>query len=178
LVPIFKNSRAAGSLLVPKTPPKPTPGFLRAFAAAPSRTYKKGAAIYARGAAPRGVFLVETGEVKVSIAEARGHTLFYIAGPGCVVGLGEVMAGRPYDATAEPVERATVSFLSREELFIYLREHRDICLQMVQSLSEDLHQIYEQYRRAGGRATRRRRTAAPEQSGKAAAGSAHKPELE
>ena len=121
----------------------------RAFADAPSRTYRSGVPIYSRGAPALGVFLVQEGQVKLNFATPRSRALFHVAGPGSIVGLGETMSGTPYEATAEPVNAATLSFLGREDLLSYLREHCDTCLQLVQLLSEDLHQLYQQYRRAG-----------------------------
>jgi CRP-like cAMP-binding protein len=140
---------------VPDPVSKVSPELLRAFAGAASRTYYGGAPIYKRGTRAQGVFLVQAGQVKLCPEPERRQSRFHIAGPGVIIGLGESMSGQPYDATAEPVHAATLAFLAREDLLDYLREHCDSCLQLVQLLSEHLHQFCEQYRRARGRTGRR-----------------------
>ncbi len=134
------------------------PALLRAFeGSALVRHYRKGTAVYRRGRAVRGVFLIRKGRVKLLLGEGPAGLALHVAGPGAVVGLGETMSGAPYEASVETLEACEIAFLPREEFLKYLRENCDICLQLVQLLSEDLHMLYQQYRTVGGPARRRRK---------------------
>jgi CRP-like cAMP-binding protein len=56
------------------------------------------------------------------------------------------MTGEKYRITAEAGERTTVAFIPRKEFLALLREHGDFCMQVVRSLSEDLHGLYHKFR--------------------------------
>ena len=134
------------------------PELLRAFeGTAQVRQYRRGTAVYRRGRAVRGIFLVRKGRVKLLLGESPSGLALHVAGPGAVLGLGETMSGAPYEASVETLEACEIAFLPREEFLSYLRTNCDICLQLVQLLSEDLHLLYQQYRTVGGPATRRRK---------------------
>ena len=135
------------------------PDLLRAFdGPALLRSYRKGATVYRRGRAVRGLFLLQKGRVKLSLGDTPTAFSLHVAGPGSVLALGETMAGSPYEATAETLETCQVVFVRREDFLNYLREHRELCLQIVQQLSEDLHLLYQRYRTVGGPPTRVRRS--------------------
>jgi CRP/FNR family transcriptional regulator, cyclic AMP receptor protein len=136
------------------------PDLLRAFeGTAQVRHYGPGTTVYRRGRPVRGVFLIQKGRARLLLGKAGGLAL-HVAGAGSVLGLGETMSGSPYDATAETVEPCDIAFLRREDFLAYLRQNCAMCLQLVQLLSDDLHQLYEQYRTIGGPATRTRKSKA------------------
>ncbi len=133
------------------------PELLRAFEGiAQARHYRPGTTVYRRGRPVRGVFLIQKGRARLLLGESGGLAL-HVAGAGSVLGLGETMSGSPYDATAEAVEPCDIAFLRREDFLAYLRQNCTLCMQLVQLLSEDLHQLYQQYRTIGGPATRVRK---------------------
>lgn len=141
------------------------PELLRAFgASALVRQYRKGAAVYRRGRAVRGVFLVQKGRVRLLLGERAAGLALNVAGPGSVLGLGETISGNSYEASVETLEPCQIAFLPREAFLSYLRQNCALCMQLVQLLSEDLHQLYQQYRTIGGPATRARK---PRASGSA-----------
>lgn len=134
------------------------PELLRAFEGiAVVRHYPKGAAVYRRGRSVRGLFLLQKGRARILLEEGGGGLALHVAGPGAVLALGETMSGTPYEATVETLEPCQIAFLRREDFLGYLRQNCGVCLQLVQLLSEDLHQLYQQYRTVGGPATRARR---------------------
>ncbi len=134
------------------------PELLRAFeGTALTRHYSKGAVVYRRGRAVRGVFLIRKGRVRQLLAEGTGGLALQVSGPGSVLGLGETMSGAAYEATVETLEACEIGFLRREDFLAYLRQNCGLCLQLVQLLSEDLHQLYQHYRTVGGPATRTRK---------------------
>ena len=54
-----------------------------------------------------------------------------VAGPGEVLGLGAALSNTPYEITAELLDSSQVVFIRRKELLKFLRENREICLQVV-----------------------------------------------
>jgi CRP/FNR family transcriptional regulator len=134
------------------------PELLHAFEGkAVSRQYRRGTTVYRRGRPVRGLFLIEKGRVRVSLSEGGSGVSLNVAGPGALLGLGETVSGTPYEATVETLDPCQISFLRREDFLGYLRQNCGICLQLVQQLSEELHQLYQQYRTVGGPATRIRK---------------------
>lgn len=141
------------------------PELLRAFeGTALVRRYRKGTTVYRRGRGVRGIFLVQKGRVRLSVGDAATSLALSVAGPGCVLGLGETISGSPYEATVETLDACELAFLRRENFLTYLRQNCGVCLQLVHLLSEDLHRLYQQYRTIGGPATRVRK---PRANGKA-----------
>src|SRR5579862_7458374 len=68
-------------------------------------TYPTGAVLFAEGQAPRGVFIVRRGRVKLSICGSDGRTLILrIVDSGCPMGVASAVSGRQYEATAETQE--------------------------------------------------------------------------
>jgi len=134
------------------------PELLRAFEGATLvRQYRKGTTVYRRGRPVRGVFLVQKGRVRLSLGEGTASLALHVAGPGALLGLGETISGEAYEATVEALEPCQLAFLRREAFLSYLRQNCGLCLQLVHALSEDLHQLYQQYRTVGGPVTRVRK---------------------
>ena len=101
-------------------------------------TYPTGAVLFSEGQAPRGVFIVRRGRVKLSICGSDGRTLILrIIEAGCPLGLAAVVSGRDYEATAETQERCEVSFLRRCNLVRLMRFHGELALWVTQQISQD-----------------------------------------
>ena len=101
-------------------------------------TYPTGAVLFSEGQAPRGVFIVRRGRVKLSICGSDGRTLILrIVEAGCPLGLAAVVSGRDYEATAETQERCEVSFLRRCNLVRLMRFHGELALWVTQQISQD-----------------------------------------
>jgi CRP/FNR family transcriptional regulator len=101
-------------------------------------TYPTGAVLFAEGQAPRGVFIVRRGRVKLSICGSDGRTLILrIVEAGCPLGVAAVVSGRPYEATAETQEPCEVSFLRQCDLLRLMRLHGELALWVTQHISQD-----------------------------------------
>jgi CRP/FNR family transcriptional regulator len=101
-------------------------------------TYPTGAVLFAEGQAPRGVFIVRRGRVKLSICGSDGRTLILrIVDAGCPLGVAAVVSGRPYEATAETQEPCEVSFLRQCDLLRLMRLHGELALWVTQHISQD-----------------------------------------
>src|SRR6266404_6115679 len=82
-----------------------------------SKHYPRSATLFSEGQVARGVYVLCTGSAKISICSADGKKLIMrIAKPGDVLGLYAGLTGRPYEATAELLGPARVSFVSRQRL--------------------------------------------------------------
>ncbi|MGA8149891.1 MAG: Crp/Fnr family transcriptional regulator [Terriglobales bacterium] len=106
--------------------------------AALTTTYPTGAVLFAEEQAPRGVFIVRRGRVKLSICGSDGRTLILrIVEAGCPLGVAAVVSGRPYEATAETQEPSEVSFIRQSDLLRLMRLHGEIALWVTQHISQD-----------------------------------------
>ncbi|MGC2153138.1 MAG: Crp/Fnr family transcriptional regulator [Terriglobales bacterium] len=99
--------------------------------------YPKGAVLFVEGQAPRGIFVLCQGRVKLSICASDGRTLILkIAEPGEVLGLSAAVSGKPYELTAETVDACQANFIRREDFLRFLKEHSDACFKVAEQLSE------------------------------------------
>ncbi len=99
-------------------------------------TYPDGAALFAEGQAPRGVFIVRKGQVKLSICSSEGKTLILrLAGPGEVLGLAGTLSGRQYEMTAESVGPSEVEYVKRDGFLRFMQAHNEVCLWVAEQLS-------------------------------------------
>lgn len=128
------------------------------------RVYAKGTQLFQQGNEVSGVYVVESGLVRVLLPTAqRRLQLLELAGPGSVLGLSESMSGDRYRVTAEAGDHTTVAFIPRESFVNFLRDHCDFCMQVVRLLSEDLHGLYHKFRSISAHPGRPRRRPADEQ---------------
>ncbi len=130
------------------TPGKLSPDLLRALQGIKSvRRFSQGATLFQQGSAVTGVYLVESGEVRVLLTAGQSHKqLLEVVGAGTMLGLTESMTGEKYRITAEAGDQATVAFIPRKEFLEFLREHAEFCMQVVRLLSDDLHGLYHKFR--------------------------------
>jgi len=115
------------------------PTATRAFDSIKCTTaYPKGVALFVEGQAPRGIFVLCKGRVKLSICSSDGKTfILRIAEAGEVLGLAATVSGKPYEVTAETVDPCQVNFVKREDFLRFLTEHSDACLQVAEHLSDE-----------------------------------------
>jgi CRP/FNR family transcriptional regulator len=115
------------------------PALVNAFEQeAITTTYPTGAVLFAEGQAPRGVFIVRRGRVKLSICGSDGRTLILrIVDAGCPLGVAATVSGRQYEATAETQEPAEISFLRQSDLVRLMHLHGEIALWVTQHISQD-----------------------------------------
>jgi len=109
--------------------------------------YPKGAVLFVEGQAPRGLFVLCQGRVKLSISASDGKTLILrIAEAGEVLGLAAAVSGKPYEATAETQEPCQVTFVKGEGLARLMREHSELALRVAEHLSETYHSACREIR--------------------------------
>jgi CRP/FNR family cyclic AMP-dependent transcriptional regulator len=109
--------------------------------------YPKGALLFLEGQAPRGLFVLCRGRVKLSISSSDGKTLILkIAEAGEALGLAAAVSGKPYEATAEAQEPCQVSFVERETFGRLMRQHDELALRVAEHLSGTYHTACRQLR--------------------------------
>ena len=121
--------------------------------------YPRNTILFAEGRPVRGIYLLCDGRAKLSICAEGGKRLtLRVAGPGEILGIGAALSNTRYEVTAELLDSSQVVFVRRKELLKFLREHPDVCMQVVRMLSQDLHGAYERVRTIGMVRSRRPRT--------------------
>lgn len=129
-----------------------------------SRVFPKGATLYRQGTAAAGIYLVETGAVRVLLpAGENQNQLLEVAGAGAILGLSESMSGDKYRVTAEAGEPTTAAFIARKNFVEFLDGHHEFCMQVVRLLSENLHGLYHKFRNVSAHPGRPRRRLLNEQ---------------
>jgi CRP/FNR family cyclic AMP-dependent transcriptional regulator len=102
-----------------------------------SAIYPKGATLFLQGQAGRGVFILCSGQVKLSTSSADGNTLILkVTQPGDVLGLPSTISGKSYEASADVLEPCQANFISRTDFLAFLRDHGEAALRVAQELSE------------------------------------------
>ena len=115
------------------------------------RVYQSGAFLFEQGAEPAGIYLIRRGKVRVFLSHRARQRTLAKATPGTLLGLSECFSTGTHKVSAEALSRVEVSFVDRRRLMLYLREHPNICMQIVRSLSEDLQTLYQTFRLARSR---------------------------
>lgn len=115
-----------------------------------STAYPKGAILFVEGQAPRGIFVLCKGRVKLSICARDGKTLILkIAEPGEVLGLSATVSGKPYELAAETMDPCQVNFVKREDFLRFLKAHADACFKVAEQLSEKYNNACHELRSLG-----------------------------
>lgn len=112
-------------------------GALQAFETIKYATaYPQGAVLFVEGQAPRGIFVLCKGRVKLSICATDGKTLIVkTVESGDVLGLSATVSGKPYELTAETIDPCQVNFVRRNDLLPFLKEHSEACFKAAEQLS-------------------------------------------
>jgi len=113
-------------------------------------SYPSGAVLFVEGQAPRGVYLLCKGRVKLTMTSPDGKALIlHIAEPGELIGINGAMSGAPYELTAETLEPCQVNFIKREAFLRLLREQPEISAHVTSQLSRDYQAACFQIRSLG-----------------------------
>lgn len=113
-------------------------------------TYPEAALIFVEGQAPRGVFVLCQGRVKLTSTNRDGKTfILRIVEPGEMLGLHEIVTDKPHELTMETLQPSQLAFISRAEFLPFLKQHGDLCLHVAQQLSNDCQSAYEVIRSIG-----------------------------
>lgn len=110
-----------------------------------------GKTLFREGDPSRSVYIVVSGEIDLVFNARRGaHKTLRAAHAGDIAGLGDAMAGAPYDCTATTRTPATIGTLSATELRRLLAETPSLWLTVLQFLSNDVNACYDSMRAVAG----------------------------
>lgn len=113
-------------------------------------TYPKGAVLFLEGQEARGVFVVCSGKVKLSMTSGEGRTLIVrVAECGDVIGLAGVVSGEPYNLTAETQSPAQLNFVRQGDFLALMRGHVDVALRVARELGRSYHSACRELRLLG-----------------------------
>jgi CRP/FNR family transcriptional regulator, cyclic AMP receptor protein len=105
--------------------------------------YPGGALLFVEGQSPRGVFILCSGKVKLTTTSREGKVLMLkMAEPGAVLGLSAVIAGEPYELSAETAQPCQVNFIEREPLLRMIRSNSEMGLHSTETLSREFQAAY------------------------------------
>ena len=99
---------------------------------------RKGTALFRCGEAAKGAYLIRTGQVRLSLAEAPFVYPSRVLGRGSIIGLPSSFSGEPYSLTATAAEDCRVDFIPRARLLDLFRHDPQVGQQMVRILSEEI----------------------------------------
>ena len=137
-----ENGQALRSRCV--SPLHAIPGFDRL---SHRKLYPKGSVMLVEGHGARGVYVLCSGRVKLSITSAEGKALIVrIARPGDLLGIHATLAGHPYEATAETLAPSRVDFITRKDLLILLEHQKSTGLGLAIAISKDFTEFVDHAR--------------------------------
>lgn len=117
-------------------------------------TYPAAATLFSENDTAKGVFLVSSGQVKLSVSSSGGKTLILkIAKPGDILGLSSTIANNPYEATAETLHLSKVIFIRRADFMSFVGKYPEVFQVVVRQLNDQYHQACVQLRTMGLSAT-------------------------
>jgi CRP-like cAMP-binding protein len=142
------RTKGSNFVLLQPTPRSLSPALFQALQGIKTvQTFANGSTLFLQGSPVGGIYLVETGDVRILLATGnKQRQLLEIAGPGTMLGLSESMSGENYRITAEANSSMTAAFVRRDTLLNFLREHADFGMEVVRLLSEELHGLYHKFR--------------------------------
>jgi CRP-like cAMP-binding protein len=105
-------------------------GELKSFAA--------GDTVFREGNKCEQVFLVEAGEVELTLLSGGKQMRLGSAGPLSLIGLSAAIANVPHEFTASTKAGCKMAAVSSAEMRKYLQQHPESCLKTVQSIGADI----------------------------------------
>lgn len=123
-------------------------GAAESFAASKhTSTLPAGAFLYFEREANRGIYIVCSGQIKLSVSSNVGKTLILkIAQPGDILGLSSTLTDTPYEATAEILHTAQVAFLRAEEFRVLIAKYPEVYTSVIRQLNQQYENCCEQLR--------------------------------
>ncbi|HUJ82277.1 MAG TPA: Crp/Fnr family transcriptional regulator [Candidatus Acidoferrales bacterium] len=113
-------------------------------------TYPAQAVLYVEGQAPRGIYMLCKGRVKLTMNSADGKTLIVrICEPGEILGAQAAISGEPYEVTAEALQPCQVDFVRREDFVKLLHDQPEIAAAAMRQLSNGYRRACQEIRYLG-----------------------------
>jgi CRP/FNR family transcriptional regulator, cyclic AMP receptor protein len=115
-----------------------------------SRFYPAGAPLFLENEPAKGIFLLCSGKVKLSVSSRGGKTLILqLAQPGEILALSASMSNKPYEVTAEALYPCKVAFIRREDFAGFLQRFPEVYQAVIRQLNSQYARACEQLRTVG-----------------------------
>jgi CRP/FNR family cyclic AMP-dependent transcriptional regulator len=115
-----------------------------------SSVYPAAAMLFLENEASSGVFMLCSGEVKLSVSSSTGKTLILrIAKPGEILGLTATMSGVPYEASAETLRPCQIVFIRRDDFSRFVSKYPEVYQAVIRQLNSQYNHACEQLRTVG-----------------------------
>ena len=102
--------------------------------------------VFEQGQSAEGIYMIQKGQVRVWMpGDSEPEALVEAVGSGTMLALSEVLSDGAHKLSAQALQQTEIGFVPRETLAEFLRDHHQLCLQVVRMLSEDLHALYHKF---------------------------------
>src|SRR5215831_7646233 len=99
-------------------------------AIATETSYVRGTRIFAEDEAPKSIFILSSGRLKLSVTSQEGKTVILrIAGAGDLLGLSAVLAGNTHEVTAEVLEPCRATVIRATDFVAFLKKHPEASME-------------------------------------------------
>lgn len=105
------------------------------------KSIKTEGVLFKQGDPVKGVFLIESGRVAVTLSHGRKRKQCWIADAGSLLGLPATVRNKNYSLTAKAVEDAKVAFVSRTKMQRLLLSDPQLCLEAVRVLASEVRSL-------------------------------------
>jgi CRP/FNR family transcriptional regulator, cyclic AMP receptor protein len=125
-----------------------TPEATRDFEAIKSSsTYPSGTVLFLERDPFRGIYLLCSGKIKLTLSSSGGKTLILrLARPGEVLGLMAAISGTPYEATAETMEPCQLAFIRSDDFSRFIHKYPEVYRSMMRQMSAQYFGTCQQIR--------------------------------
>lgn len=107
--------------------------------------YPRGVVLYTEGETPRGVYILCSGQVRLTAGSENGHeVILRVAKSGDMLGLSNTISREPHRVRAETLSACQIGFIPRLQFLQFFRAHPDAALRITEHLSMELHAAWEQ----------------------------------
>ncbi len=112
-----------------------------------SAAYPTGATLFQEGEQTRGVFVLCSGKVKLTMSSSCGKTLILrLSKPGEMLGLIASISNGKYEATAETLEPSRAAFIRQEDFTRFIVRRPEVYLSLLRQSSQQYAAACEQIR--------------------------------
>ncbi len=113
-------------------------------------SYPAGARLFLENEPAKGIYLLCSGKVKLSVSSKGGKTLILqLARPGEILGLSAAMSGIPYEVSAETLYPSQISFIRREDFISFIGRFPEAYQAVIRQLNSQYAGACEQLRTVG-----------------------------
>ena len=112
-----------------------------------SASYPTGVTLFQEGEQSRGVFVLCSGKVKLTMSSSGGKTLILrLAKPGEMLGLIAAIGSGKYEAAAETLEPSRAVFIRQDDFFRFITCHPEVYQSLLRQSSQQYSAACEQIR--------------------------------